>query len=98
MKYSEIELKRLGKLGKNATIEDKNNFNILNFIHCTYLNKQDFYKAAHDSKYFGELEMTFIKKENCLFGHCRVIIKKDDAVLDYVYSAYGFELLSDVVG
>jgi hypothetical protein len=98
MRYSEFELIRITKMGHNKmTIDDEITFNILNFIRCIHLNNQDFYKDAFDSKMFGNLEMVFRKNGDCLFGHCRVVIKKDNSVLDYVFSADGFELLGDVV-
>jgi len=47
MKYSELELKKMNKMG-DLTIEDKIKFNILNFIHTIHLNNQDFIDSSYD--------------------------------------------------
>ena len=76
MRFSEVEMKRIIDKGfKNVSLEEEIAFNILNFIHCIYLNKQDFYRESFDSQYFGNLEMTFKKRGSCLIGHCRVVVK-----------------------
>ncbi len=98
MRYSEIELKRLLNKGhENLTTEEEIAANILNFISCIHLNKQDFYSESFSSQYYGELEMDFQKKANCLIGSCRVHIKKQDKILFYLFTENGFEELRDVV-
>lgn len=73
MRFSEIELKRIVDKGfKSITMEEEMVFNILNFIHCIHLNKQDFYSESFNSQLFGDLEMTFKKSGCCLVGHCIV--------------------------
>jgi hypothetical protein len=62
MRFSEVELRKRVKKGlHNLTPEEEIDFNILNFIHCIHLNKQDFYSERFDSKLYGEIEMTFKK-------------------------------------
>lgn len=98
MRYSELELKRIiDKDSNNMTDTDAINFNILNFIHCVHLNKQDFYKASFDSQYFGDIEMTFKKNPFSLIGHCRVNDKKNEVVQDYLFMENGFELLDNII-
>jgi hypothetical protein len=98
MRYSEIELKRLlNKEYKHLTTEEKIVANILNFISCIHLNKQDFYSESFNSQYFGELEMDFQKSGNCLVGHCRVVLKYEGRVRDYLFTENGFELLESVM-
>jgi len=98
MRYSELELKRLfGKEHTNLTIEEEIAANILNFISCIHLNKQDFYSDSFNSQLFGKLEMNFQKAGNCLIGHCQVVIKNEGQVSDYLFTENGFELLSDVM-
>jgi hypothetical protein len=98
MRFSELELNKLMKKGyTNFTIEEEISFNILNFVHCIHLNKQDFYAESFDSKFFCDLEMEFKKAEKCLIGHCRVYIKKQDKEVQYVFTENGYELLDDVL-
>lgn len=98
MRYSEIELQRIMNKGfKNITLEEEITFNILNFIHCIHLNKQDFYRESFNSQLFGNLEMTFKKSGCCLIGHCRVIIKNQNRIMDYLFTENGFELMQDVM-
>lgn len=93
-----MELKRiLNKSHKNMTTEDGIAANMLNFINCICLNKQDFYSEPFNSQFFGDLEMNFQKPGNCLIGHCQVAIKNESRVLDYLFTENGFELLQDVV-
>lgn len=97
MRFSILELKLIIDKGqKGMTTEEKIAFNILNFIHCIILNKQDFYSESFNSHLFGDLEMTFKKRSFCLIGHCQVIIKKEDRVIDYLFTQNGFELYQDV--
>ncbi|SFH10557.1 hypothetical protein SAMN05660649_03888 [Desulfotomaculum arcticum] len=98
MFFSEIEMQKIIKKGyKNITLEEEIAFNILNFIHCIYLNKQDFYSEPFDSQLFGNLEMTFKKNACCLIGHCRAIIKNQNRTIDYLFTENGFELMKDVI-
>ena len=98
MLFSEAELKKMVENGlKNLTIEEEIKFNILNFIQCIRLNKQNFYKASFDSKFLGDLEMTFKKEANCLIGHCRVVVKKEDMIVDHLFTENGYECLSEVI-
>jgi len=98
MLFSELELKRMVDKGfENISVEDEIKFNILNFIHCIHLNKQDFYSSCFDSHMFGDVEMIFKKEANSLIGHCRVNIKKENKVIDYLFTENDFELLQDVV-
>lgn len=98
MRFSELELKRIIDKGyTNMSVEEEITFNILNFIHCIYLNGQDFYSASFNSQLFGDLEMTFKKNGCCLVGHCQAFIKKENRVIDYLFTENGFELLKDVV-
>ena len=98
MRFSELELKRIIDKGyKSMTTEEDITFNILNFIHCIYLNKQDFYSESFNSQLFGDLEMTFKKSGGRLIGHCQAIVKKENRIVDYLFTENGFELLQDVV-
>lgn len=98
MHFSEIELKKMVDKGfKSISAEEEIAFNILNFIHCIHLNKQDFYSESFNSQYFGDLEMTFKKSGGCLIGHCWVFVKKENRVIDYLFTESGFELLQDIV-
>ncbi len=97
MRFSELELKRIIDRGyKNMTTEEEIVFNILNFIHCIHLNKQDFFSESFNSQYFGDLEMTFKKSGCCLIGHCQAIVKKESRIVDYLFTENGYELLQDV--
>lgn len=102
MRFDELELKKTIRKHsrnnfKNLTVEEEININILNFIHTIHLNKQDFYSSEFGSKYFGDLEMNFNKEAGCLIGHCRVVIKNENSVIDYLFTENGYELLSNVV-
>jgi len=98
MRFSEVELRKRVKKGlHNLTPKEEIDFNILNFIHCIHLNKQDFYSERFDSKFYGEIEMTFKKSHGSLIGHCRVKIAKENRVTDYLFTENGYELLRDVV-
>ncbi|GAB6180374.1 hypothetical protein JCM14036_16930 [Desulfotomaculum defluvii] len=98
MRFSEIELQKISNKGfKNITLEEEITFNILNFIHCIHLNKHDFYKESFDSQLFGNLDMTFKKSGNSLIGHCQVIIKNKNRIMDYLFTENGFELMQDVL-
>ncbi|AKL96172.1 hypothetical protein CACET_c27270 [Clostridium aceticum] len=98
MRFNELELNKLIKKGYDKfTIEDEITFNILNFIHCIHLNKQDFYAEAFESKLFGDIEMEFKKASKCLIGYCKVYIKDRDKVLQYLFTENGYELLDDVL-
>ncbi|QQE74983.1 hypothetical protein KDJ56_03275 [Brevibacillus composti] len=98
MKFNELELKKLMKKDFNAlTIEERIQVDILNFIRTIHLNKQDFYSVSLDSKYYGDLPMTFKKNANCLIGHCRVLIKDENRYYDYLFTENGYERLNDLL-
>jgi hypothetical protein len=98
MIFSELQLKRMIDKGyENFTIEDEISFNILNFIKYIHLNQQDFYAESFNSQYFGDVEMTFKKDANSLIGHCRVVVKKDNRTIDYLFMENGFEELGDIL-
>lgn len=98
MRFDELELSRIVRKGfSNMSLNDKINFNILNFIHCIHLNNQDFYRESFNSKLYGDLEMTFTKEADCLVGHCRVVINGENRVIDYLFTQNGYELLDDVI-
>jgi hypothetical protein len=97
MKYNELELKKMMKKGfDNMSVDETISIDILNFIRTVYLNKQDFYSARFDTQYFGDREMTFKKKANCLIGHCQVSFKDEGKVIDYLFTENGYELLSEI--
>lgn len=98
MRFSELELKRMIDKGfKNISVDEGIKFNILNFIHCIHLNQQDFYSSRFDSQMFGDVEMTFMKDTGSLVGHCRVVVKRENRVIDYLFTENGFELLQEVI-
>jgi hypothetical protein len=85
MRFSEIEFKHLRNSSyADESIENEIEFNLLNFIRCIHLNKQDFYSESFETQYFGDLEMIFKKHSGSLIGYCRAIIKKEDKVVDYL--------------
>lgn len=98
MLYNEIELKKLMKRDINLlSREEIIKIDILNFIRCIHLNEDDFYANRYDSKYFGDVEMIFRKEANSLIGHCRVVVKNENRVMDFLFTANGYELLSEIV-
>jgi len=98
MRYNEFALKKLMKKEfDDLSLDERIAVDILNFIHIVYLNKQDFYSARFDTQYFGDVGMTFTKQANCLIGFCRVSLKAEDKVIDYLFTEHGFELLNEIV-
>lgn len=98
MLFDEAELKKMVKNGfEKITVEEEIKFNILNFIQCIHLNKQNFYETRFDSKLFGDLEMTFKKDGNCLIGYCRAVIKKENRVVEYLFTDGGYEELNQII-
>jgi len=98
MLFNEVELTRMVKRGlKDIDVKDEIKFNILNFIHCIHLNKQDFFRNSFNSQLCGDLEMTFKKKPNSLIGHCKVFIMDENKEINYLYTENGYELLDDVL-
>lgn len=98
MLFDEAELKKMIANGfENITVENEIKFNILNFIQCIHLNKQNFYESSFDSKLFGDLEMTFKKDENCLIGYCRAVIKKENTIVEYLFTDVGYEEMTQVI-
>lgn len=89
--------KKMMKKGfDNLSVDEQSSIDILNFIRTIHLSKQDFYCARFDTQYFGYREMTFKKEANSLIGHCRVSIKDEDKVIDYLFTENGYELLSEI--
>lgn len=82
---------------ENITIEDKIKFNILKFIQCIHLNKQNFSETSFDSKLFGDLQMTFKKDASCLIGYCKVVIKKENRIEEYLFTDSGYEKLNKII-
>jgi hypothetical protein len=41
--------------------------------------------------------MIFKKDPGCLIGHCKVIIKAESRIINYLFTENGYELLEDVV-
>ncbi|CAB1253066.1 hypothetical protein CLOSBL3_12589 [Clostridiaceae bacterium BL-3] len=37
------------------------------------------------------------KEANCLIGHCRTIVKKQNRVIDYLFTENGYEHLKEVI-
>lgn len=98
MRYDELWLNKIIAKGhENFTVDDKITFNILNFIRSIHLNKQDFYSESFNSRFFGDIEMTFKKSENSLIGHCKVHLTKENRIIDYIFTQSGFEELEDVL-
>ncbi|WP_047154982.1 hypothetical protein [Aneurinibacillus tyrosinisolvens] len=98
MKYNELELRRLMKKDYNSLIaEEVIQINLLNFIRCIHLNKQDFYAATFNTTYSGDIEMSFIKAENCLIGYCKVSIKKKRKMIHYLFTQDGYEEVAAVL-
>lgn len=97
MSFSEIGLKKIVDKGfNNVSLEKGITFNILNFIHCIYLNHQDLCNSFFDSQIFGDVEMTFGKDEGSLIEYYGIVIKRENWVIDYLFTENAFELLQDV--
>jgi len=93
-----LELKKIVEHGfKNITIEDEIKFNILNFIQCIHLSKQNFYETSFDSKLFGDLQMTFKKDASSLIGYCKVVIKRENRIEEYLFTDNGYEKLNEII-
>lgn len=95
MRYSEIEIMKLLKSGE-LSLEDEIKFNILNFIRTIYLNEQDFIESSFGSAFFGELPMTFKKREGQVMGMITATV--NGKVQKYVFNKQGYELLEDLLG
>ncbi len=80
----------------NLSVDKLISIDILNFIRTIHLNKQDFYTARLDAQYFGEREMMFKKKANCLIGRCRVSLKDEGRVIEYLFTENGYEMLDRI--
>lgn len=96
MRYSELEVKRLLKMSEELSLEDQVKANILNFIRTIYLNQQDFITSSFDSQFFGDLPMTFRKKEGQVMGV--VIATVNGQKQMYLFTEDGYERLEDVLG
>lgn len=98
MIYSELELRKMVNIDlKNLSIDEEIKFNILNFINCIYLNKQNFIHSSYDTEYLGNLSMVFKKKPGQVFGLVRVIVKDEGRKMEYIFNEKGYELLDDIV-
>lgn len=102
MRFNEFELKKILKKASknnfdNLSTEEEISINIFNFIRTIYLNKQDFYSSKLDSKFLGDLEMSFKKRADCLIGHCRVEVKNENRIIDYLFTENGYELMNDII-
>ena len=77
------------------TPEEEINFNILNFISTIHLNGDDFIETDYDSKFFGDLPMTFSKKSGQVVGiiTAEVTGKK----IKYVFNDQGYENLDELL-
>lgn len=91
MIYSEIELKKMSK--KNLSAEEHIKFNILNFIRTIHLNKQDFINTSYGTEFYGEIPMTFRKKEGQVIGF--ITARVDGELKKYVFNDQGYESLDD---
>ena len=94
MKYSEIEVKKLLKVG-NLSLEDQVKVNILNFIRTIYLNEQDFIDSAYGTEFFGDLPMTFKKRSGQVMGLITATVNGD--VQKYIFNDQGYEELEDLL-
>ena len=94
MKYSEIEVKKLLKVG-NLSLEDQVKVNILNFIRTIYLNEQDFIDSAYGTEFFGDLPMTFKKRSGQVMGLITATVNGD--VRKYIFNDQGYEGLEDLL-
>ncbi len=94
MKYSEIEVKKLLKVG-NLSLEDQVKVNILNFIRTIYLNEQDFIDSAYGTEFFGDLPMTFKKRSGQVMGLITATVNGD--VRKYIFNDQGYEELEDLL-
>lgn len=94
MKYSEIEVKKLLKT-KDLSIEDQVKVNILNFIRTIHLNEQDFIESSFESKFFGELPMTFLKNAGQVMGIITATVNGE--VRKYVFNDQGYEEIENLL-
>jgi len=99
MRYTEDAMNRMVKRSKRGPIslEDEIHFNLLNFIRVIHLNQQDFYSAAYNTQYYGDLEMEFMKEPNCLVGYCRATDNSNGLIYEYLFTENGFEPLENVL-
>ena len=89
MRYTEPIIK------KNMTPEEEISFNILNFISAIHLNGDDFIESGYDSKYFGDLPMTFFKKPGQVVGIITAEVK--GKIKRYLYNDQGYENLDELL-
>ena len=94
MQFSELDLKKSLKKAE-FDIEERIKFDILNFIHCIYLNKENFINSSYGSEYFGDLPMTFKKNAGQVFGVITVKINNEERI--YVFNDRGYECLDDLM-
>ncbi len=89
MRYTEPILK------KNMTPEEEISFNILNFISTIHLNGDDFIESVYDSKFFGDLPMSFSKKSGQVVGIITAEVK--GKIRRYVFNDQGYENLDELL-
>ena len=96
MKYSKSKLQRLFKMDKHD-VEERIAINILNFIDTIHENGLDFVDEPFNSRFFGDLEMTFQKQRGQVVGLIRVLIKATDETRCYIFTENGYKLLDDIL-
>ncbi|NBG89520.1 hypothetical protein [Isachenkonia alkalipeptolytica] len=94
MKYSEIEVKNMLKVGE-LSLEEQVKFNILNFIRVMHLNQQDFIESSFATEFFGELPMTFRKYPGQVVGLITATINGE--VQKFVFTDQGYEPLEEIL-
>ena len=98
MLYSKDKIKTLTAAYKKLPdIEDEIALNILGFIDCIHLNKQDFITSSYKSEYYGNLSMRFLKSENQVAGLVHVVIKNEHRIIDYLFTDKGFDQIDDLL-
>lgn len=90
-------MKSYQKKSQAITTEKETELNILVFINTIHLNKQDFYASYFDSHLYGDVELSFKKEKDCLFGYCLTTFKNNGRIIEYIFSEHGFEKLDSVV-
>lgn len=99
MLYSKDTIKVLATACKKLPdIENEIALNILGFIDCIHLNKQDFVTSSYKSEYYGNLSMCFLKSENQVAGLVHVEIKNEHRMIDYLFTDKGFDRIDDLLG
>lgn len=79
---------------KDLSIDEEISLSILNFIRVIHLNQQDFVSLEIDSKYYGQLPMTFKKKPGQVIGGITAAV--DGEIRRFVFTDQGYEPLEDL--